>query len=212
MLKKLREPVNSLTHWVGAVLALIGLVALLIVGWSTPAKVISLTIYGVSLIAMFSASATYHMVRVKDKVLVIFRKIDHSAIFLLIAGTYTPFCVNAFEGFWKWGMLSIIWSLAVIGILVKVFYIKAPRWLNTVIYLVMGWLCVGAAGQMLAVLPVWVFGWLIAGGVIYSLGAIVYITKIFNFKPGVFGFHEMWHIFVMLAAAAHFVAVLGVAL
>lgn len=212
MLKKLREPVNSLTHWTGAVLAVAGLIALLIVGWSTPAKVISLTIYGLSLIAMFSASATYHMVRVKDKALVIFRKIDHSAIFLLIAGTYTPFCVNAFEGFWKWGMLSIIWSLALIGIIVKVFYIHAPRWLNTGIYLVMGWLCVGAAGQMLAVLPVWVFGWLIAGGVIYSLGAIVYITKIFNFVPGVFGFHEIWHIFVMLAAAAHFVAVLGVAI
>jgi hemolysin III len=212
MLKKLREPVNSLTHWVGAALALAGLIALLIVGWSKPAKIISLSIYGLSLIGMFSASATYHMVQVKDKVLEIFRKIDHSAIYLLIAGTYTPFCINAFEGFWKWGMLSIIWSLAMIGIIVKVFYIGAPRWVNTGIYLIMGWLCIAAVGQMLAVLPVWVMSWLIAGGVIYSLGAVIYITKIFNFKPGVFGFHEMWHIFVMLAAAAHFVAVLGVAL
>ena len=212
MLKKLREPVNSLTHWAGALLGLAGLVALLIVGWSTPAKIVSLLIYGLSLIAMFSASATYHMVRAKEKVMLILRKIDHSAIFLLIAGTYTPFCVNAFSGFWKWGMLSIIWSLAAIGIIVKVFYIKAPRWLNAGIYIVMGWLCVGAAGQMLATLPVWVFVWLITGGVIYTLGALVYITKIFNFVPGVFGFHEVWHIFVMLAAAAHFVAVMGVAL
>jgi hemolysin III len=212
MQKFIREPVNSLTHWAGAILGLIGLVALLIVGWSTPAKVISLTVYGLSLIAMFSASATYHMVHAKEKVLLILRKLDHSAIYLLIAGTYTPFCVNAFDGFWKWGMLSIIWSLAVIGIVVKLFYIKAPRWLNAGIYVVMGWLCVGAAGQMLAVLPAWVFGWLLAGGVIYTLGALVYITKVFNFVPGVFGFHEVWHIFVMLAAAAHFVAVLGVAL
>jgi hemolysin III len=212
MFKKLREPVNSLTHWGGAVLALVGLIALLIVGWSTPAKIISLAIYGVSLIFLFSASATYHMVRVKDKALEIFRKIDHSAIFVLIAGTYTPFCVNAFEGFWKWGMLSIIWSLALIGILVKIFYIGAPRWLNAVIYVVMGWFSVVAAGQMLATLPVWVFTWLIIGGVIYTLGAIVYATKIFNFKPGVFGFHEVWHIFVLLAAAAHYVAVLGLAL
>lgn len=211
MFKKLREPVNSLTHWAGAALALAGLIALLVVGWDTPAKVISLAIYGISLIAMFSASATYHMVRVKDRALEIFRKIDHSAIYLLIAGTYTPFCVNAFEGFWKWGMLGIIWSLAFIGIVVKVFYIRAPRWLNAGIYILMGWLAVGAAGQMLAALPGWVFGWLIAGGVIYTLGAIVYITKIFNFKPGVFGFHEMWHIFVLLAAAAHYVAVLGLA-
>ncbi|MBP6178645.1 MAG: hemolysin III family protein [Anaerolineales bacterium] len=212
MFKKLREPVNSLTHWGGAILGLIGLIALLIVGWDTPAKIISLTVYGVSLIFLFSASATYHMVQVKDKALEIFRKVDHAAIYVLIAGTYTPFCVNAFEGFWKWGMLSIIWSLAVIGIVIKVFFIRAPRWLNAGIYLVMGWLSVTAAGQMLAALPAWVLTWMIIGGVIYTLGAIVYITKIFNFKPGVFGFHEVWHIFVLLAAAAHFVAVMGVAL
>ncbi len=212
MFKKLREPVNSLTHWGGAILGLIGLIALLIVGWDTPAKIISLTVYGVSLIFLFSASATYHMVQVKDKALEIFRKVDHAAIYVLIAGTYTPFCVNAFEGFWKWGMLSIIWSLAIIGIVIKVFFIRAPRWLNAGIYLVMGWLSVTAAGQMLAALPAWVLTWMIIGGVIYTLGAIVYITKIFNFKPGVFGFHEVWHIFVLLAAAAHFVAVMGVAL
>jgi len=212
MLKKLREPVNSLTHWAGAILALIGLVALLIVGWGRPAKDISLLIYGVSLIFLFSASATYHMVQVKDKALEIFRKIDHAAIYFLIAGTYTPFCINAFTGFWKWGMLIIIWSLAIIGIGVKIFIIHAPRWLNAGIYIIMGWLCVGASGQLLAALPAWVLVWLIIGGVIYTLGAIVYITKIFNFIPGVFGFHEVWHIFVLLAAAAHFVAVMGVAL
>ncbi|KXK15814.1 MAG: Hly-III family protein [Chloroflexi bacterium OLB14] len=212
MLKKFREPVNSLTHWGGAILALIGLIALLIVGWSTPAKIISLALYGVSLIFMFSASATYHMVRVKDKALEVFRKIDHAAIYALIAGTYTPFCVNAFEGFWKWGMLSIIWSLAIIGIVVKIFYIKSPRWLNAGIYVVMGWFSVAAAGQMLSALPTWVFAWLLTGGIIYTLGAVVYATKIFNFKPNVFGFHEVWHIFVLLAAGAHYVAVMGVAI
>jgi hemolysin III len=212
MLKKLREPVNSLTHWGGAILALIGLIALLIIGWGTPAKVISLLIYGVSLILLFSASATYHMVRVKEKALEVFRKVDHSAIYLLIAGTYTPFCVNVFTGFWKWGMLGLIWSLAIIGITVKVLVIRAPRWVNAGIYVLMGWLSVAAAGQMLAALPGWVFAWLIVGGVIYTLGALVYITKIFNFLPGVFGFHEVWHILVLLAAMAHFVAVMGVAI
>jgi hemolysin III len=212
MLKKLREPVNSLTHWIGAILALAGLIALLVVGWGTPAKVISLIIYGASLIFLFSASATYHMVRAKDKVLEIFRKIDHSAIYFLIAGTYTPFCINAFTGFWKWGMLTIIWSLALIGIGIKVFIIRVPRWLNAGIYIAMGWLVIGASGQLLAALPVWVLTWLLIGGIVYTLGAVVYITKMFNFVPGVFGFHEVWHIFVLLAAAAHFVAVLGVAL
>ncbi len=212
MLRKLREPVNSLTHWGAAALASIGLIVLLVLGWGKPARIVSLMVYGLSLIFLFSASATYHMVRVKEKALEIFRKVDHSAIYFLIAGTYTPFCVNAFSGFWKWGLLSIIWSLALIGILVKLFYIRAPRWLNAGIYLIMGWLCIAAIGQMLAVLPVWVLSWLFAGGVIYTLGAVIYITKIFNFIPGIFGFHEVWHIFVMLAAAAHFVAVLGMVL
>src|SRR5512140_3275727 len=121
MNKIFREPVNSITHWAAAVLAAIGLIALLLVGWGTPAKVISLAIYGASLIFLFSASATYHTVNRKDKVLEIFRKVDHAAIFLLIAGTYTPFCVNAFHGFWKGGPFSIIWSLAIIGTIVKVF-------------------------------------------------------------------------------------------
>jgi len=212
MFKNIREPVNSLTHWVGAVLALIGLIALLLVGWGAPAKVISLVIYGASLIFLFSASATYHTVNRKDKVLEIFRKVDHAAIFLLIAGTYTPFCVIAFSGFWQWGMLSILWSLALIGIIVKIFYIRSPRWLNAGIYVIMGWLGIAAAGQIFNALPVWVITWLVVGGVIYTLGAIVYSTKIFNFVPGVFGFHEIWHIFVILAAMAHFIAVMGVAL
>lgn len=212
MLKKLREPVNSLTHWGGAILAIVGLVALLIVGWSTPAKIVSLIVYGVSLIFMFSASATYHMVRVKDRALEIFRKVDHSAIYVLIAGTYTPFCVNAFDGFWKWGMLSGIWTLAAVGIVVKIFIIRAPRWLNAGIYIVMGWLSMAAIGEMLDALPAWVLVWMLVGGVTYTLGAVVYITKIFNFKPGVFGFHEVWHIFVLFAAAAHFIAVMGVAI
>ena len=209
MFKKLREPVNSLTHWVGAILAVIGLIALLVVGWSTPAKLISLVVYGVSLIFLFSASATYHMVQVKDKALEIFRKIDHSAIYVLIAGTYTPFCVNALTGFWKWGMLTVIWSLAVIGIVVKIFYIRAPRWLNAGIYIVMGWLVLAVIGQIVANLSPWVLTWLIVGGVTYTLGAVVYMAKLFNFKPGVFGFHEVWHIFVLLAALFHYIAVLS---
>ena len=212
MLSKFREPVNSLTHWAGAVLALGGLVALLVIGWDTPAKILSLSIYGVSLIAMFSASATYHMVRVKDRTLEWFRKVDHAAIFLVIAGSYTPFCVIAFTGFWQWGFLSIVWALALTGMIVKMFYIRTPRWVNTSIYLILSWASVVAFGQMFAVLPVWVLASLIIGGVFYTFGAVVYVTRIFDFKPGVFGFHEMWHIFVLLAAVAHYVAVMGVAL
>ncbi len=209
MLSKLREPVNGLTHLGGAIAALFGQIALLIVGWSGTAKIVSLLVYGLSLIALFSASATYHLTKAKPAILQTLRKLDHSAIFLLIAGTYTPFCINAFTGFFRWGLLVIIWTIALAGIVVKIFYVKAPRWLNATVYVVMGWLCVSAVGQMPTALPVSAMVWLIVGGVVYTLGAVIYTTKIFNFVPGKFGFHEVWHIFVLLGALAHFVAVMS---
>jgi len=207
MFKKLREPVNGLTHFFAAIAALIGLVVLLIVGRGSLDRTLALTIYGVSLVLLFAASATYHMVKGNPKVMQFLRKLDHSAIYLLIAGTYTPFCVIMFDGFWKWGMLAIIWSLALIGIVVKIFIINAPRWLNAGIYIVMGWLSIISIGEMLRVMPPWALTWLLIGGVVYTLGAVVYITKIMNFLPGKFGFHEVWHIFVILGALAHFIAI-----
>ena len=210
MLKdKLRDPISGLTHLGAAILALAGLIALIIINWGESAKLTSVIIYGVTLIAMFSASATYHMTISSPKVIEILRKVDHSAIYLLIAGTYTPFCINAFSGFWKWGLLSIIWSLAIIGVGIKVFIIRAPRWVNAGIYLIMGWLIVAAAGEMANTLPANVLTWLIVGGVIYTLGAVVYITKKMDFIPNIFGFHEVWHIFVILAAAAHYISILS---
>jgi hemolysin III len=194
MFKNLREPVNGLTHFFAAIAALIGMVILIIVGRGSLDRTIALTIYSVSLVLLFAASAAYHMIKARPKVLEILRKLDHSAIYLLIAGTYTPFCTIMFDGFWKWGMLTVVWSLALIGIVVK-------------IYIVMGWLCIAAIGEMLRVLPPWALTWLVVGGVLYTLGAVVYITKILNFWPGKFGFHEVWHIFVLLGALAHFIAI-----
>ena len=208
MTSKLREPFSGLSHLGGAIAAFFGSIALLIAGWPGITKVISLLVYGLSLVALFSASATYHLARVKPAIQQVLRKLDHSAIFLLIAGTYTPFCLNAFTGFFRWGLLALIWAIALAGILVKVFYVGAPRWLNAAMYMLMGWLCVLAAPQMPSVLPAAAIFWLIAGGVIYTLGALVYATKLFNFAPGKFGFHEVWHIFVLLGALAHFVAVM----
>jgi hemolysin III len=210
MFQKFREPVNGLTHLGGAIASAGGLVALLIIGWQGIEKIISLLVYGFSLIGLFAASATYHLAKVKPATQQILRKLDHSAIFLLIAGTYTPFCINAFTGFFRWGLLIIIWAIALIGILIKVFWIGAPRWLNVLVYIIMGWLGVSAIGQMTTALPPFALAWLVTGGVVYTLGAVVYATKTFNFVPGVFGFHEVWHIFVLLGALAHFVAVMGV--
>jgi hemolysin III len=210
MFSKLREPVSGLMHLGGAIAALVGQIVLLVMGWPGVEKIVAVLVYGLSLVGLFSASATYHLVNAGPKVTAALRKLDHSAIYLLIAGSYTPFCLLAFDGFFRWGMLAIVWTFAFVGIIVKLFYMGAPRWVSAVIYLLMGWLCVFAAGEMFDALPVFSLVWMIVGGVIYSLGAIVYATKIFDFVPGKFGFHEVWHIFVLLGAAAHFVAVAGV--
>jgi len=208
MLKIFREPVNGLTHLAAALLALVGLVVLLVVGWGSPTKVASLSIYGASLVLLFSASATYHLVKARPQIILILRKLDHSAIYLLIAGTYTPICFNMLSGFWKWGMLGIVWGLALIGIGVKIFIIRAPRGLTAGIYVAMGWLAILGVREMLAVLPAGLLWWMLAGGLIFTLGALVYATKKPDFFPGVFGFHEVWHIFVILGALAHYIAVL----
>lgn len=207
MTDKLRDPVSALTHLFSAAVALIGVIVLLALSDKTTAWILSLSVYGASLVLLFLASGTYHSVRSTPRVIELFRKLDHSAIYLLIAGSYTPFCVNAFSGFWRWGLLAIIWSLAFTGIIIKVFTMRAPRWVTAGVYVAMGWLSVLAAREMLAALSPNTIFWLFAGGVIYTLGAVVYATKKLELIPGVLGFHEVWHIFVMLGAAAHFVAI-----
>ena len=207
MSKKIRQPFSGLSHLAGAILSLGGLVYLIVMGWGDITREIAYIIYGTSLILMFSASATYHMVNSSDKVTRILRKFDHTAIYLLIAGTYTPICLFFFTGFWRVGLLVIIWVLALAGIIVKLFIINAPRWVTAGIYLVMGWLCIMAVGEMLRSMSAVALAWLIAGGLFYTIGAVIYITKKLDFKPGVFGFHEVWHIFVMLGAASHYLLI-----
>jgi hemolysin III len=204
---KIRDPFSAISHFIGAAAALIGSCWLLLQSGGSPIKIVAFIIYGLSLVALFSASGVYHSVIAQPRTITILRKIDHSAIYLLIAGSYTPFCLIAFQGFWHWGLLAIIWSLALAGIVVKVFIINTPRWITAGLYVLMGWLSVFAVQEFLLRLPPQSFGWLLAGGILYTLGAVIYITKKGNFFPGVFGFHELWHVFVLLGAAAHFVAV-----
>ncbi len=209
MIDKLRDPVSALTHLFSAAIALIGVIVLLAFSNKTTAWIISLSVYGASLVLLFLASGTYHSVRSTPRVIEVFRKLDHSAIYLLIAGSYTPFCANAFSGFWRWGLLAVIWSLAFSGILIKMFTLHAPRWVTAGVYVAMGWLSVLAAREMVTALSPGTLLWLFVGGVIYTLGAVIYATKKLNLIPGVLGFHEVWHIFVILGAAAHFVAVMS---
>ncbi len=202
---RMREPVNGLTHLFAAFAAVVGLVVLLILSRADFLKQQSLLVYGASLVLMMSASAAYHLIQGSPRRIQLLRKLDHSAIFILIAGTYTPVCVNLLSGFWQWGMFSIIWALAVIGSISKIVLINTPRWFTALVYLIMGWLGVLGFSEIFAVLPVGALIWLALGGIVFTLGAIVYITKMMNFFPGVFGFHEVWHIFVIVGCLCHFV-------
>ncbi len=206
-ISRLREPVNSLTHLGGAVAAAAGLVVLVILAWGNPGKVAALTLYGATLVLMFAASGVYHMVKAGPRVLVWLRKLDHSAIYLLIAGTYTPICLYFFTGFWRTGMLAIIWALALAGIVAKLIVINAPRWVTAGIYLVMGWLSLIAVREIVTRLPAGALVLLALGGLMFTAGAVIYMLKRPNPLPGVFGFHEIWHIFVILGAFSHFALV-----
>ena len=203
----LREPVNGLTHFFAAIAAAFGLVVLLLLGWGDPVKEVSLFVYGLSLILMFSASATYHMVNAGPVVTARLRKFDHTAIYLLIAGTYTPICLHFFTGFWSWGMVVVIWALALIGVIVKLFVINAPRWATAAVYLVMGWLGVLGFRQILGNMPPPAIAWLAAGGILFTVGAVIYVTRKPDPWPGVFGFHAIWHIFIILACLADYILI-----
>jgi hemolysin III len=205
---RLREPFNGLSHAVAALAALVGLAILLIAGRDDAFKQASLLVYGASLVLMLSSSAAYHLVKSRAEVTLSLRKLDHAAIYLLIAGTYTPICFNLMEGFWRWGMLGIIWGLALVGVVSKLFLIGAPRGFTAGVYLGMGWLSMLSLGELLRVMPAGGLAWLFLGGAAYTLGSIVYITKKMDFFPGVFGFHEVWHIFVILGCLFHYLAIL----
>lgn len=204
---KFRDPVSGLTHFWAAVAAALGLILLLILGRGTWLREASLLIYGLSLVLMFASSAAYHLVQSGPRLMRWLRTLDHSAIYLLIAGTYTPICLHFFSGFWRWGMLVLIWALALIGITVKLFVLRGPRWLTAGIYLVMGWLAVSAMGEMLRGMPLGALLLLGLGALFFSLGAVIYIAKRPDFAPGVFGFHELWHVFVILGCLSHYLLI-----
>ncbi|MCK5541350.1 MAG: hemolysin III family protein [Desulfobacterales bacterium] len=202
----LREPINSISHAAGAIASLVGL-ALLIVFSSLKGSVwhiVSFTIFGFTLVMMFTSSSLYHGLRISDAKLAIFRRIDHIMIFLLIAGTYTPVCLVPLRGAWGWSIFGVVWGLALIGIILKIFFMNAPRLVSTIIYLIMGWVCVVAIYPIVTILQGACVAWLFAGGLFYSIGAVIYSLKRPNPFPGIFGFHEIWHIFVILGSFCHF--------
>ncbi len=187
--------------------ALAGTIWLLSRQIATMRLTLAILIYGISLVSLFLASAIYHGVNGNLRQLVILRKLDHSVIYLLIAGSYTPICIYFFNGFWQWGLLAIVWTMALTGIIVKMFVMNAPRWITAGAYLVMGWISILAIAEIKRSMPPEAIRWLIAGGLFYTIGAIVYISKKLDFFPGKFGFHEIWHLFVIMGALSHYILI-----
>lgn len=210
MRRYVREPINALTHLIGAGLSLIGTLFLLILGErSTPftiTTIVSILIFGISLISLYTTSGIYHLVKTTDAILLRLKKLDHAMIFVLIAGSYTPFCMLSLSGVWKWSIIITVWSLALVGITLKIFWIDMPRWLSTFFYIGMGWIALFALKPLYTSLSFGGFLFLALGGIMYTIGGIIYGLK----KPNIskeFGFHEIFHIFVMLGSACHYWAV-----
>ena len=209
MKQYLREPVNALTHLSGAVLSLIGTIFLLTLTdiFLSTTAIVSIIIFGISLVALYTTSGIYHLVNTTDAILLKLKKLDHSMIFVLIAGSYTPFCLLSLTGVWKWGIIITVWTLAIVGITLKICWINMPRWLSTGFYIGMGWIALFALKPLYASLSLGGFVFLLLGGVMYTIGGIIYGTKKPNISPN-FGFHEIFHIFVMLGSACHYWAIL----
>ena len=194
----------------GGLLACVGLLVLLARATSAGRtdQIVAFGIFGISLVALYIASSLYHLLPLSPAGVARLRKLDHVAIFVLIAGTYTPFCLLALDGGWRWGVLAIAWGLALCGASLKLLWMGAPRWLSVLLYLGMGWVAVAAVPALLRTLPAGGMAWVLAGGLTYSAGALVYGLKRPNPIPGAFGFHELWHLFVVAGSACHFWAVL----
>ncbi|MED9905206.1 MAG: hemolysin III family protein [Lachnospiraceae bacterium] len=205
----IREPGSAITHFIGMMLALFATVPLLVKAGVTSGQenFIAMFIFMLSMILLYGASATYHSVNVSGKPLRIFRKIDHMMIFVLIAGSYTPVCLIVLGGKEGYTLLTVVWSIAIAGMLIKALWITCPKWFSSVIYIAMGWVCLFVFGELINTLPFSAFLWLLAGGIIYTAGGIIYALKlpIFNSRHAFFGSHEIFHLFCMAGSACHFI-------
>jgi len=206
IIEKLREPMNGFTHFIGIVLSIVGTI-FLISSSLNPYKsnhLIAFSIFGLGLILLYSTSTLYHWLKLSDDGILRMRKADHIMIFINIAATYTPVCMIALKNNLGWTLLFIIWSIALAGILIKIFWIQAPRWLSTTIYVLMGWMAVVVIIPLIEVLQVQALVWLFIGGVFFTTGAIIYALKKPDPYPGILGFHEIFHLFVLLGSFSHF--------
>ena len=211
LVKKMKDPGSAITHLIGLVFSVIGVIPLLVKATHKPAPIyiIACAIYLMSLILLYAASSAYHSFDICDKVNRRLKKIDHMLISVLIAGTYTPICLLALERKVGIILLAIVWSLALLAILFKAFWVTCPKWISSVLYIGMGWTCILAFTHIYEALPLGGFLWLLIGGILYTVGGVIYALKLslFNNRHKYFGSHEIFHLFVMAGSFCHYIVV-----
>ncbi len=202
---RIKEPVNALTHFLGFLLSIPILIIFLKKAKEEASfvSVIAFLIFGISLLLLYGASTMYHTLNISEKGTALLRRVDHMMIFVLIAGTYTPVCLIPLRGKWGWTLLICVWTFAIAGILLKIFWLNAPRWFSTLLYVVMGWLVLIAFVPLEQAIPISGIVLLATGGIVYTIGAIIYAMKWSKLKLKYFGFHEIFHLFVMGGSALH---------
>ncbi|QBP42323.1 PAQR family membrane homeostasis protein TrhA [Paenisporosarcina antarctica] len=206
----IREPFNALSHLAGAVLSVVALIAMVLKGSTNDSPVlhlIAVIIFGISMILLYSTSAMYHMVLAKDHVIAFLRRLDHSMIFLLIAGSYAPFCLIALKGSTGIVLFLVVAAIAIAGITFKMVWFNSPRWLSTALYIGMGWIIVFLASPLSDTLSIPGLSLLILGGIMYTIGGIIYGIKPKFLQSKYLGFHEIFHIFILLGTLSHFLCV-----
>lgn len=201
----MKEPVNTLTHFIPFVAGIIGLGFLIALARHNVPKIVTMTIFGMSVIALYGASSLYHWLRTSPEKERMLRKLDHIAIYLLIAGSYTPVFYYGLSGAWRWAMLAAVWALAIVGMALKLWFMSIPRYVSTAFYVSLGWVALIPFFKLVQSLPIGAVILMALGGVAYTIGAVIYATKIFDFVPKKFGFHEIFHIFIATGTLIHFI-------
>ena len=207
--KKFKDPGSAITHliaMIGAVICAFPLIGKA-VHTNNSIVVFAMSVFISSMILLYGASTLYHSLDISKKVNLFFRRIDHSMIFVLIAGSYTPVCLIVLHGHIGLVLLALVWGIATLGIIFKLCWVTCPKWVSSVLYILMGWICVLAFTQIINALPKAAFNWLLAGGIIYTIGGVIYALKlpIFNAQHKYFGSHEIFHLFVMAGSICHFI-------
>lgn len=206
---RVRDPMSALTHFVAFIAAIFATPILLIhaaEAGANRAHLVSLSIFMLSMVLLYGASTAYHTFSLTEKGCRTLKKLDHTMIFYLIAGSYTPVCVVALENY---RLLALVWALAVVGTIFKLCWVCCPKWVSSVIYIAMGWSCLTAMPEIIATLDKWGFFWLLLGGIFYTVGGVVYALKPKRLEGKFFGIHEIFHLFVMAGSVCHYVFMYG---